>query len=54
MRSVPAKLTFAWIPKGLNNPVFEVGRNGAFKRASELTTLGPPEVEILYIGPNPA
>ena len=44
------KLTFAWIPKALNNPVFEVGRDGAFKKAEELTAAGPTEVEVLYVG----
>ncbi|MEJ2559040.1 MAG: hypothetical protein P8186_23055, partial [Anaerolineae bacterium] len=31
--AAPEKLTIAWIPKALNNPVFEVGRDGAFKKA---------------------
>ncbi len=26
----PKKLVFAWIPKALNNPVFELGRDGSF------------------------
>ena len=43
------KLTIAWIPKALNNPVFEVGRDGAFKKAEELTAAGA-EVEVLYVG----
>jgi ribose transport system substrate-binding protein len=46
----PEKLTIAWIPKALNNPVFEVGRDGAFKKAEELTAAGPTEVEVLYVG----
>jgi ribose transport system substrate-binding protein len=46
----PEKLTIAWIPKALNNPVFEVGRDGAFKKAEELTAAGPIEVEVLYVG----
>jgi ribose transport system substrate-binding protein len=46
----PEKLTIAWIPKALNNPVFEVGRDGAFKKAQELTADGPIEVEVLYAG----
>ena len=33
---VPDKITIAWIPKALNNPVFEVGRDGAIKKAEEL------------------
>jgi ribose transport system substrate-binding protein len=44
------KLTIAWIPKALNNPVFEIGRDGAFKKAEELTAAGPVEVEVLYVG----
>ncbi|MGC9399685.1 MAG: sugar-binding protein, partial [Anaerolineae bacterium] len=45
----PEKLTFAWIPKALNNPVFEVGRDGAFKKAEELTEQTDTEVEVLYV-----
>jgi ribose transport system substrate-binding protein len=48
--AAPEKLTIAWIPKALNNPVFEVGRDGAFKKAEELTAAGPVEVEVLYVG----
>ncbi len=48
--SVPQKLTIAWIPKALNNPVFEVGRDGAFKKAEELSAAGPVKVEVLYVG----
>ena len=48
--ALPEKLTFAWIPKALNNPVFEIGRDGAFKKAEELTAAGPIEVEALYVG----
>ncbi|MFW6138184.1 MAG: sugar-binding protein [Spirochaetota bacterium] len=44
------KLTIAWIPKALNNPVFELGRDGAMKKAQELTEQGPYEVEVLYVG----
>lgn len=43
-------LTIAWIPKALDNPVFELGRQGALKKASELSAAGPVEVEILYVG----
>ncbi len=42
------KITIAWIPKALNNPVFEVGRVGAETKAAELTEAGPYEVEINY------
>lgn len=46
------KLTIAWIPKALNNPVFEIGRDGAFKKAEEINAKGGPiKVEILYVGP---
>ena len=48
--AAPEKLTIAWIPKALNNPVFEVGRDGAFKKAEELTAAGPTAVEVLYVG----
>lgn len=44
-------LTIAWIPKALNNPVFELGRVGAMTRAEELTEEGPCEVEIIYAAP---
>ncbi len=42
------KLTIAWIPKALNNPVFEIGKVGAETKAAELTEQGPYEVEIMY------
>ena len=44
------KITIAWIPKGLNNPVFEVGRAGAIAKAAELSAAGPVDVEVLYAG----
>ena len=44
------KMTIAWIPKALNNPVFEMGRDGSITKAAELTEAGPYEVEILYVG----
>jgi ribose transport system substrate-binding protein len=44
------KITIAWIPKALNNPVFELGRDGAFVKAEELTAAGPYEVEVVYVG----
>ena len=47
---VRRKITIAWIPKGLNNPVFEVGRLGAIQKAAELSAAGPIDVEILYAG----
>jgi ribose transport system substrate-binding protein len=42
-------ITIAWIPKALNNPVFEVGRDGAFKKAAELTAKGPYKVVVDYV-----
>ena len=50
MAEEPETLTIAWIPKALNNPVFEIGRDGAFKKAEELTAAGPIEVKVDYIG----
>jgi ribose transport system substrate-binding protein len=50
LAEAPAKLTIAWIPKALNNPVFEIGRDGAFKKAEELTEAGPTGVEVMYVG----
>ena len=44
------KITIAWVPKALNNPVFELGRDGSFAKAAELTEAGPYEVKILYVG----
>lgn len=44
------KIVIAWIPKALNNPVFELGKVGAETRAKELTEQGPYTVEILYTG----
>jgi ribose transport system substrate-binding protein len=41
---------FAWIPKALNNPVFALGRDGAFKKASEITAKGPDSVDVIYTG----
>ena len=47
----PAKsYVFAWIPKALNNPVFALGRDGAFKKASEITDRGPDSVDVIYTG----
>jgi ribose transport system substrate-binding protein len=49
--AAPQKLTIAWIPKALNNPVFETGKVGAEKKAKELSDKGPVQVEILYTAP---
>lgn len=45
------KITIAWVPKALNNPVFEVGRAGAIQKAAELSASGPVDVEVMYVGP---
>ena len=45
------KITIAWIPKGLNNPVFETGRLGAIQKAAELSAAGLVDVEVLYVAP---
>lgn len=44
------KLMVAWIPKALDNPVFEVGRRGAEQKAAELSAREPVDVEVLYVG----
>ena len=44
------KVTIAWIPKALNNPVFEPGRLGAVQKAAELSLKGSIPVEVLYVG----
>jgi ribose transport system substrate-binding protein len=41
-------LTIAWIPKARDNPVFELGRQGAVQKASELSASGPIQVKVLY------
>jgi ribose transport system substrate-binding protein len=43
-------IKIAWIPKALNNPVFELGKIGAETKAAELTAAGPYTVEIMYVG----
>ncbi|NDJ77783.1 MAG: substrate-binding domain-containing protein, partial [Chloroflexi bacterium] len=43
-------ITIAWIPKALNNPVFELGRDGCMQAAAELTEATGTEVECLYMG----
>jgi ribose transport system substrate-binding protein len=44
------KITLAWIPKALDNPVFQVGQLGAVQKAAELSASGPVQVEVLYVG----
>jgi ribose transport system substrate-binding protein len=43
-------IKIAWIPKALNNPVFELGKVGAETKAAELTKAGPYKVELMYVG----
>ncbi|MEA3334645.1 MAG: sugar-binding protein [Chloroflexota bacterium] len=43
-------ITIAWIPKALNNPVFEIGEVGAKAKAAELTEAGPYKVVVDYMG----
>ncbi|NPA92003.1 MAG: sugar ABC transporter substrate-binding protein [Chloroflexi bacterium] len=47
----PRTLTIAWIPKAMNNPIFELGYKGAVKRAAELSGHGGPDVQVLYVAP---
>jgi ribose transport system substrate-binding protein len=49
-RQTQQTLTIAWIPKALDNPIFELGRYGAVKKAAELTANGPVKVEVFYVG----
>ncbi len=42
--------TIAWIPKALNNPVFELGRDGCMAAAAELSGSTGKTVECLYMG----
>ena len=44
-------ITIAWIPKALNNPIFEIGKMGAETKAKELTKQGPYQVKIMYTAP---
>ncbi|MBN1979117.1 MAG: sugar-binding protein [Anaerolineae bacterium] len=43
-------LTIAWIPKARDNPVFELGRQGAIQKAEELSASGPVQVKVMYVG----
>jgi ribose transport system substrate-binding protein len=43
-------ITIAWIPKALDNPVFELGHRGATQKAAELSASGSIQVKILYVG----
>ncbi len=40
-----------WIPKALDNPVFELARVGAERSAADLTAAGPCEVKVLPVAP---
>jgi ribose transport system substrate-binding protein len=43
-------ITIAWIPKALDNPIFELGHQGAIQKAAELSALGAVQVKVLYVG----
>src|SRR5689334_9463405 len=45
------EVTVAWIPKEANNPVFDLGKEGAFRAASDLTAKTGKKVNVLYLGP---
>ncbi len=45
----PRRITIAWIPKSLNNPIFELGRKGALQKAAELSRRGPFQVDVLAV-----
>jgi ribose transport system substrate-binding protein len=44
-------LSIAWIPKALDNPIFELGRLGAAAKAEELSAKGAYNVQVTYVGP---
>jgi len=44
------KITIAWIPKALNNPVFELGHTGCETAAAEASAKYGIEVECKYMG----
>lgn len=46
------ELTVAWIPKEANNPVFDLGKEGAFRAASDLSASTGKKVNVLYLGPD--
>jgi ribose transport system substrate-binding protein len=50
VRAQDETFTLAWIPKALNNPVFELGRDGCMKAAEELSASTGRKVECLYMG----
>ena len=50
VRAQDDTFTLAWIPKALNNPVFELGRDGCMKAAEELSASTGKKVECLYMG----
>jgi len=45
------EVTVAWIPKEANNPVFDLGKEGAFRAASDLSAKTGKKVNVLYLGP---
>lgn len=48
------RLTLAWVPKNLGNPVFDHGFRGALQKAAELSAQGPYDVEVISVGPTSA
>jgi ribose transport system substrate-binding protein len=44
-------ITIAWIPKALDNPIFELGRHGAAAKAEEISAKGVYNVKVIYVGP---
>lgn len=50
VRAQDDTITIAWIPKALNNPVFELGKVGCETAAAELSASTGKTVECLYMG----
>src|SRR5258706_16371331 len=49
--STDSELTVAWIPKEENNPVFDLGKEGALRAAADLSASTGKKVNLLYMGP---
>jgi len=50
VRAQDDTITIAWIPKALNNPVFELGHTGCETAAAELSASTGKKVECKYMG----
>lgn len=48
--SEPEQLVFAWIPRALDNPLYELGRQGAEKKAAEINSRSRVQVQVLTAG----